>query len=148
MATGLGFPAISTPNALDLRSVQTAISNARQRIEKLEALIATLQSSTNTGGTPTSVSLSALKAQLAALTKRVVTIENWFLGDDPGIVVWLGSSLGTRVLEAGDNITITNPNGQLGNPVISSEGGGGDNVLYDNTGRAMLTWAGQAILVS
>lgn len=76
MATGLGYPAITTPNALDLRAVQTAIGNARQRIETLERLIAVLQASTAPTGTTDNAALNVLRAQLAALTVRVTALEN------------------------------------------------------------------------
>lgn len=151
MATGLGFPAISTPNKIDLRAVQTAISNARQRIEQLEQFVALLQSSTSSSTTasPSSVTLNALRAQIAALTQRVTALENQFVGDDAGIVVWNGAALVTRVLGAGANISITNADGVSSNPVISATGGGGgdggDVILYDDEGRAALAADGGAI---
>jgi hypothetical protein len=146
MATGLGFPAITTPNALDLRAVQTAVGNARQRIEQLERLIVLLQSASATGtaSTTTSAQLNALRNRLLALEVRVTAIENWFSGDDPGIVVWNGGTLITRLLEAGTGVTIVDGDGVAGNPVISAAGG--DGMLFDWEGRLAVAADGSGIL--
>ena len=79
MATGLGFPAISTPGSLDLRAIQTAVGNARQRIEALERLIVTLTSAATTGSSGNAVSsaqFNALRNQVFSLDVRVTALEN------------------------------------------------------------------------
>ncbi len=70
----LGSPAINTPNALDLRALQTAISNTRQRIEQLEKQLGTV-SSTAASATST-VSLSAILSKLAALQTEIDNLED------------------------------------------------------------------------
>jgi hypothetical protein len=142
----LGSPSINTPNKLDLRALQTAISNTRQRIEALEAEVQTATNIANSGGT-TSTNLNTLRQQVQALTTRVTALEALFAQlTSPGFVAWSGTALTARTLVAGNDITITNPTG-LGDPVIASTAKGGDRVLYDNLGQAMLTNDGQALLV-
>lgn len=59
----LGRPAIPTPNRLDLRAAQDAISSARQRIEAIEAVVAQLQVAPNA----TASTIALLQAQVARL---------------------------------------------------------------------------------
>jgi hypothetical protein len=142
-----GAPSITTPGKFELRVVQTAVSNIRRRIELLEGALTVLQSA---GGTSNDAAIAALQAQITALTLAIGIPANQALvalmaGSD-GIVVHSGASLITRSLTAGANITITYPDGVSGNPVIASTASGGDTVLYDDIGHAMLTDTGHAIL--
>jgi len=83
------------------------------------------------------------------LVRDAVTLAQDFNSAGNGLVVKTGpDDVTTRTLQAGANITITNPDGVNGDPVISSTAtGGGDSVIYDHTGRAMLTGDGRAFLV-
>lgn len=141
----LGSPAISDVRALDVRSVQGAVMNIRQRIEALEKMITLVQSSSssNAAGSATGL-LTALRAQLTVMAATVAILDAVLAGT--GLVTVVGGVLVARTLVAGTNITITNPTGAAGNPVISATGAP-DGVLYDNTGRALLTGSGHAILV-
>lgn len=142
----LGKPAIPPINALELRVVQTAVSNARQRIEAIEASLgmvnATVQAVSGTG-----VSLNALRAQVALLATEIGALLALLSSPTNGIVVKSGASLIARTLVAGANITITNADGTAGDPIIAAVTPSADGVLYDGEGRAMLTGDGHAILV-
>lgn len=83
------------------------------------------------------------------LVRDAVELSSLLLSLGQGIVVKTGASaVVSRTLVAGSNITIANPDGVDGNPVIASTAsGGGDSVLYDSTGRALLTADGRALLV-
>jgi len=59
-----GKPAITTPNRLEMRPVQEAVRNTRQRIEALEAAVTVLQ---NTGSAANAQAIAVLQAQVAAL---------------------------------------------------------------------------------
>jgi hypothetical protein len=142
----LGKPAIPPVNALELRVVQTAVSNARQRIEAIEASLGTV-SATVQAASGTSVSLNALRAQVALLATEIGALLALLSNPANGIVVKSGSALITRTLVEGANITITNADGTGGDPVISAITPSADGVLYDGEGRAMLTGDGHAILV-
>jgi len=74
----LGSPSITTPNALDLRVLQTAIQNIRQRIEAAEAVIGTTSSTVRAQANSqnSSGSFGALLAQLTTLALRVSALEN------------------------------------------------------------------------
>jgi Uncharacterized conserved protein (DUF2190) len=69
-----GKPAIETPRALDLRMVQNAISNTRQRIEQLERALNTVSSVESFNSLTTQV--GALRSQLGALSARVKRLED------------------------------------------------------------------------
>ena len=139
----LGSPAISDIRTLDVRSVQAAVSNARQRIEALERAIVLVQSSSG-GSSSSSGVLTALRAQVTVMAATVAVLDAVLSGT--GLVAVSGGVLFARVLQAGSNITITYPDGAAGNPVIAATGAP-DGVLYDDTGRALLTGDGRAILV-
>lgn len=116
MAT-LGKPAITTPRAVELRALQDAIGNTRQRIEAIEREVARVGAQAGqtayTGGSGSSASITALTAALASLRLDL-------------------TALTTRVavLEAATPTTTA-----------------ADNVLYDHTGRALLSSTGAALLV-
>jgi hypothetical protein len=146
-----GAPSITTPGKFDLRVVQAAVSNIRRRIEILEAAVVILQNAGGGASADATAAIAALQAQITALNNLIGVPANAALtalmaGAD-GIVVHSGTSLIARSLTAGANITITYPDGVAGNPVIASTAsGGGDSVLYDDTGRAILTDTGHVIL--
>ncbi len=71
MAT-LGKPSITTPNALDLRALQTAVSNIRQRIEALEGA---LGAATSTVQSAAQISLSNILSRLAVLQNEIDAID-------------------------------------------------------------------------
>lgn len=68
--SGLGYPAVVTPKAptRDFTGFATAISNARQRLEAIEAAVITLQA-TATGST------STVTQQIAAIVKAVSKLQ-------------------------------------------------------------------------
>ncbi len=73
-----GKPAIAAPNQLDLRALQTAISNTRQRIEQLEAAVNTLSLS---GASATTIAqmqgqIAALQQALGVLTLQLVALTD------------------------------------------------------------------------
>ena len=81
-----GKPSIPTPNRLEARAVQLAISNARQRIEQIEAAINTLQGQTTTlqntsSNAASAAELASLQSQITALSARVTVLENITLYD-------------------------------------------------------------------
>lgn len=118
----LGSPSITTPPKLELRGLQSAIANTRQRIEAIEAELARVAGQAGqtafTGGGGGSASTTALQAALAALTVRVTALE--------AALTALTSRV--AVLEAA--------------PATNADG-----VLYDNFGRALLSSTGAAILI-
>jgi hypothetical protein len=143
----VGKPAIPTLRTVDLREVQGAVNAIRERLRVIDAEVTVLQS--NGQGFTNAKAIAILQAQMSLLTTALggtalAALQVLMAGGD-GIVVHSGTSLIVRSLEAGDNVTITFPDGVDGNPVISSAGG--DSVLYDGEGRAMLTGDGHAILV-
>lgn len=143
----LGKPAISTPNRLDLRAVQDAIGNTRQRIEAIEAQIAATVAASGTSSTTSSTVLNTLRAQLAALTIRVTNLEQMFVDlTGVGIAVWNGSSFITRTLIGEGGIVITNPDGVSADPTIA--GSGSDELALDWDGRVGLTTEGGAVFMS
>lgn len=72
----LGSPSITTPNALDLRSIQTAIGNIRQRLEAAETALATASSTAGQSTINANAQLTQLQQQLNALAQRVLALEN------------------------------------------------------------------------
>lgn len=70
MAT-LGKPAITTPARLDLRPIQEAIQNSRQRIEALEAAVNALNSASLSAS-----AIAALQAQVTAITLASGTVTS------------------------------------------------------------------------
>lgn len=116
-------PAISEQRVVD-RSVSLQISNIRQRIEAIEALVTTVESQANQtsfNSARSNASLSSILQRLAALEADLNAIEDLFTQGD-GVVVLSGNSLITRTLEAGAGISIDNPDGVDGNPIIAASG--------------------------
>ncbi len=143
----LGSPSISTPRQLDLRAVQTAIGNTRQRIEAIEAQIAQALAVANSVGQISSTVINTLRSQIAALTIRVTTLEGYFADlSGTGIAVWTGSSFITRELIGEGGIVITNGDGVAADPTIA--GAGSDELAFDNEGRVALSTYGGAIFMS
>jgi hypothetical protein len=142
----LGRPSITTPPQLELRGVQAAIANTRQRIEAIEQELARVAGQSGqtayAGGSASSVgssaAITALQAALATLSARVTVLEALVDGIGAGIVV--GDGLGNftvRTLVAGTNITITNGTGVSGNPIISAAGGRGEYILDEDDERLL-----------
>lgn len=79
----LGRPSITTPSQLELRGLQAAIGNTRQRIEAIEAELVRVAGQTGqaayTGGVGGSVgsaiAIANVQTQLTTITARVVTAE-------------------------------------------------------------------------
>lgn len=121
MAT-LGRPAISTPRGLELRALQGAIDNTRQRIEAIERELARVAGQAGqtaySGGGGSSASITALTAALASLRLDLTTQQDAL------------DALTTRV----ETLEAAAPSAA-------------DNVLYDHTGRALLSSTGGALLV-
>ena len=129
----LGKPAITTPRSLDLKAVQDAIATARQRIEALERAVASVagqagQTAYSGGGgaSASTVAIQTLQAQITALDLEVNTLQD---------------QMAALLALADGFVTITG--GVLGS---ASGALGGDTVLYDNEGRALLTGDGRALL--
>ena len=142
-----GSPSITPPNRIDLRAIQSAIVNTRRRIEIIEAALASVASSGGTSAS-TSASIASLQAQIAGLSTSAenAALAALLAGAD-GLVVQSSGMLRVRTLQAGVNIAITYPDGVSGDPVISSTApAGGDTILYDDAGRALLTDTGHALL--
>lgn len=77
----LGQPAVLTPRALDLRSVQMTITAIRERLQFIEAAVQASSSQAGANATAAS-SLVALATQLQTLTQRVTRLEAFALGAD------------------------------------------------------------------
>lgn len=75
-----GKPAIGTPNQLELRSIASAISNTRQRIEQLEQSVST-NAAIAAQSSNTTALITALRATLGTLSARVTALENIVGGD-------------------------------------------------------------------
>jgi len=75
-----GKPAIGTPNQLELRSIASAISNTRQRIEQLEQSVST-NAAIAAQSSNTTALITALRATLGTLSARVPALENIVGGD-------------------------------------------------------------------
>jgi hypothetical protein len=78
MAT-TGRPAINTPRALDLRGIQNAINNIRERLEALDKAVAVDVSATL--GQQLRSEISILRLSLITLTTRVSALETAADGD-------------------------------------------------------------------
>lgn len=146
-----GKPAVPVIRSNDVRDVEGALNAIRERLRKLDAEAASLARQVTILQNAGSGSLSSILAQLAILQAAIagaafIALQTLVEIGPDGIVIRSGSNLITRTLEAGSNVTIENGDGVDGNMVISSTGGG-DVVLYDNFGQAMLTGEGQALLV-
>lgn len=130
-ALRLGTPAITTPKVLELRPLQDAISNTRQRIEALERALTAVAAQAGqtayagTGGA-SNATIAALQVQIATLTTTVNSLQATI-----------------DALLALDDGYVTITSGVLGSTAVAS----GDDVLYDDTGRALLTGDGRAILI-
>jgi hypothetical protein len=120
-----GKPGIGTVRD-STRSTMGAIDAIRARIEAIEAV---LRDTELTAGNAfnklnaNNASLSFLQSQINQLVSEISVLTD-LLSQDDGLVVLVDGELITRELEAGDNITIDNPDGADGNPIINSSGGG------------------------
>lgn len=150
----LGSPAIPDPRALELRPIQAAIAAARQRIEALERSLASTAAlagqTAYTGGSGNSAAVTALQNSVTALATTVAAIQDITdaLTAVSGLVAMVGGVPTGRTLVEGSNVTITNPDGVGGDPVISVDVPSADSILYDGQGRALLTHSGHALLVT
>jgi len=73
----LGRPSIVQPGSNALPAIQQFASNVRERFASVDAAIAALQVSAANGGTAaSSAALLSLTNQIAALTRRVLALEN------------------------------------------------------------------------
>jgi hypothetical protein len=72
----LGSPSITTPPALNLRALQTAVSNIRQRLEAAEAALTSAGATASQSNTSALNQINALQQQLTALAARVLALEN------------------------------------------------------------------------
>ncbi len=115
-------PSITESSIAD-RPAKIAVANVRQRIEAIEGLLATIESQAN----QSSFSLTQRNATLANLASQLAQLQaviEDLLANDDGIVVLSGDSLITRTLQEGAGITITNPDGVDGDPVIAADASG------------------------
>ena len=110
MAT-LGKPAIPTPNALDLRALQTAISNTRQRIEALEAQLGIASSMAQTTSSTTTTNLNSILTQLSVLAARIAVLENATTTDVATFTAGESITIGQCVVPIGpNNVGVADPN--------------------------------------
>ena len=110
MAT-LGKPAINTPNALDLRALQTAISNTRQRIEALEAQLGITSSMAQTTSSTTTTNLNSILTQLSMLAARIAVLENATTTDVATFTAGESITIGQCVVPIGpNNVGVADPN--------------------------------------
>jgi hypothetical protein len=90
MATRSGFPAISTPRALELRAVQQSIDNIRERFRGVETLLD--QTAAIVGASTTGQTLQALQSQinnlLVSVNALVVQVEGLSALDDRDMPVY------------------------------------------------------------
>lgn len=101
----LGKPSITNPRPPAARDVVLAVDNIRQRIEALEAVVTTLQS-TPADTSALQAQIRTLRTDLAALTTRVAALEQLV----PTDFYVDGTLIGTRHavnFERGAGITIT-----------------------------------------
>jgi len=108
------------------RVVQGAVDAIRIRIEAIEVLVATIEllagAASQANGRLTATT-SFLQTQIDAINNNLNELIDLLNGAD-GIVVVANGQLIVRELEAGTNVTIDNPDGADGNPIINSSGGG------------------------
>jgi hypothetical protein len=143
-----GKPAITAPRAE--RDVVSAVNNIRQRIEQIEQLLAAIESQANQSSFTigrSNATVVGLQAQITAINNELEVLDTLLAGAD-GLVVLSGNSLITRTLQEGTNITITNPDGVDGDPVINAAGGSGAYpFLTTELDDDILTEAGHRIRV-
>ena len=162
MATGK--PAIPTLRSVDLREVQGAVNAIRERLRALDELLGTVQlqaQQSSNLNTQINNIIGALRSQLAALLVPQ-SPNRVFAGPSAGnpaiptfrALVWddlpLPSELpSTSAIDGSELVAIERAGEMLYTTLqaIADLSPGGDVVLYDNEGRAMLTGSGQAILV-
>jgi hypothetical protein len=144
-----GKPAIVAPKAE--RDVVSAVSNIRQRIEQIEALLLAIESQANQSSFTigrSNATVTGLQAQITALGNSVDELDDLLAGAD-GLVVVAGGQLIVRTLQEGTNITITNPDGVDGDPVINAtaSGSGAYPFLTNELDDDILTEDGHRIRV-
>lgn len=144
----LGQPSITTPNSSNLRVLQTAISNIRQRLEAIEGALTVATNVIDSAASTNNTQLNVIRQQIAILQAEVASLGG-LVGQGPGIEVWNGSKTITRSLEAGTlNVTIDNADGVAGNPTISVAASAADSIQYDNEGRAGIASDGGAHILA
>lgn len=134
MATGK--PSFATPRTLDLRGIQSAVDNIRERFTNLEAMLDALTKQVN--GSTSATDIKRLQQQLGAVSNSVGSATDSttaaliaaLLDGADGIVVLSAGVLTTRHLVPGANISITNPDGVNGNPIISASTGALGGATY------------------
>jgi hypothetical protein len=152
-----GKPAVPVVRNADPRTLEGAFNAIRERLRLLDA--ATNTASTEVGvvrnRAASAAQIAVLQAQFddlqAAIGGEILTQLQSLLNAASGFVVVSGGELLSRTLTAGDNITITNPTGASGNPVISSTasgGGGGASLLGTVDGDYIGDENGNRFLVS
>lgn len=103
MAT-IGKPAVIDIRALDLRAVQGAISQIRERLLALDQAATSLITQVNSSGSATNI--ATLQIQLAQLAIRVTALENQ-VGSGDDIV----NLVATTTIVVGDPVVATVPSG-------------------------------------
>ena len=117
----LGKPAISPLRDVDLRSVQNAIASTRQRIEAIEDEVRRVAAQAGQTAFAGSIGASTTSAATTAGLVTALTSVRNDLADATARIA---------VLEAAPPSTAAT-----------------DSVLYDSTGRALLSSTGTAILI-
>jgi Uncharacterized conserved protein (DUF2190) len=72
----LGSPSISQPKQDDNRSLQTAVSNIRQRIEALEALLTSTSATATATANSTTTNLNSILNTLSLLQSEITALQN------------------------------------------------------------------------
>ena len=106
----LGKPSITTPNALDLRAIASAVGSARQRIEAIERALASLEGTAGQSSTTATAQIGALRTQLVALASRVTALESAATLDTGVYVAGGPISAGQCVVAIGaDTVAVADP---------------------------------------
>ena len=157
MAT-FGSPNIATPRPEDWRAWQTAISNARQRIEYLEQQLGITSSALQQTSSTSTTNLNSILTQLTNLSLRVKLLENAAATDIGVFIAGESITIGTGVVPISsttvgeaDPSDPTRMFGLIGMAINSATAGGSVQVqrrgVYAPPGVSGLT-AGRAVYVT
>lgn len=147
----LGKPAIVTPRELELRSVQQAIDQTRERFSGIDAALLAVQKLVD--GSKASEDIKKLQQQVSGLTKAIaalntsesITVVQALLEQQNGLVVLKDGALITRRLQAGEGIVILYPDGALSDPLIKMAVGPVDVLPLAGAGSDGWLWADDAL---
>jgi predicted RecA/RadA family phage recombinase len=109
-----GKPSITTPNAMELRSIAAAVSNARQRIEAIERSLTIVESTAGQSTSGATAQLAALRGQIVLLAERLTVLESAASVDTGSFIAGEAISAGQCVVPLGaDTVGVADPNDPL-----------------------------------